>query len=72
MELRFVEGNFEHGKFKLQYREPHPSAYIKGGTMDGPWLDVPCVELKKWCEHMRENLTPGDWKYCPYCGAVKP
>lgn len=35
MELRFLHGKFEHGQFKLQFREP-------GGLMD--WTDVPSVE----------------------------
>ena len=41
MELRFVEGNFEHGKFKLQYREPD---YSDDGEQTLNWVDVPCVK----------------------------
>ena len=39
MELRFVEGNFEHGKFKLQYRK------VTGYGADHLWVDVPCVSF---------------------------
>ena len=42
MELRFVEGNFEHGKFKLQYREA-PTDWRKDNCII-PWVDVPCVK----------------------------
>ena len=39
MELRFVEGNFEHGKFKLQFQRGW------NGTQDSmEWKDVPCVK----------------------------
>lgn len=86
MELRFLEGNFEHGKFKLQMREY--------GMND--WKDVPCEkDEKKWCEHITwRHLNGGSleayWilepqsgkdkerylcdaiKFCPYCGTVKP
>ena len=88
MELRFLEGNFEHGRFKLQYREKHPSAYIKGDTMDGPWLDVPSVKSPKdvWCEHIvkgdfgkdwehsfgHNRKVPSCWKMCPICGKERP
>ena len=55
MELRFLEGNFEHGKFKLQYRKPEmpPPNMCGSGIFYGEWTDVPCVkeEPKKWCEH---------------------
>ena len=40
MELRFVEGNFEHGKFKLQYKE-YPDDDEDGCVK---WVDVPCVK----------------------------
>jgi hypothetical protein len=39
MELRFLEGNFEHGKFKLQYAEP-----VQGMKNVYHWHDVPCVK----------------------------
>jgi hypothetical protein len=85
MELRFVEGNFEHGKFKLQYRHDWDGGEEKG------WIDVPCVkeEKEQWCEHVvldrgryflcEEKEPFGDnkkcadyWIMCPICGAVKP
>jgi hypothetical protein len=57
MELRFLEGNFEHGKFKLQYREPTiPPPNVCGtGIFYGSWKDVPCEkEELKWCEHWKQ------------------
>ena len=56
MELRFVEGNFEHGKFKLQYREGQD-----GTASMQTWKDVPCVkeEPKKWCEHINFRHRTG-------------
>ena len=58
MELRFIEGNFEHGKFKLQFRD--------GGELRDecvPWKDVPCVkeEATVWTkkqleEHISQNV----------------
>jgi hypothetical protein len=37
MELRFVEGNFKHGKFKLQMgKEVEPDRI--------EWIDFPCVK----------------------------
>ena len=52
MELRFLKGNWEFGKFKLQYREDHPSPYISGDHLPGPWLDVPTVSepKKEFCK----------------------
>ena len=38
MELRFLEGNFEHGKFKLQYRQERSDLTFS------EWVDVPCVK----------------------------
>jgi hypothetical protein len=86
MELRFVEGNFEHGRFKLQYR------YDIRDSGSTEWRDVPCVkeETKRvhWCEHMTHES--GYWllkkphhvcvsmgidhsvKFCPLCGAKRP
>jgi hypothetical protein len=78
MELRFLEGNFEHGKFKLQYREFDMHNQITD------WKDVPCVKANpKWCEHIHfDNFEWHfrDWSlnlteqmiFCPICGAVKP
>lgn len=79
MELRFLEGNFEHGKFKLQMREY--------GMND--WKDVPCVQEKPkfWCEHMTYATACSMWNcsgegwgmgvaddvnFCPICGKEKP
>lgn len=88
MELRFLEGNWEHGKFKLQYKE--------GVTHDAPWIDVPSVkEEQGWCEHIKlsgnnnqavwmfypinnfaENdpvqRVSPDWELCPVCGTRRP
>jgi hypothetical protein len=53
MELRFVKGDFEHGKFKLQQRQ-EVQPYMQAVE----WQDVPCVELnpeKEWCEHLVKN-----------------
>lgn len=35
MKLRFVKGNFDCGKYKLQYQDTDPQY---------GWIDVPCVE----------------------------
>ena len=87
MELRFVEGNFEHGKFKLQMgKEVEPDRI--------EWVDVPCVKeeakVEHWCEHVQKALdydknkrrwyVGGGWglwatdetMFCPICGAKKP
>ena len=87
MELRFVKGNFEHGKFKLQYRK------ITGYGADHLWVDVPCVKQEResfWCPHITFDLNyeknkrkwyvGGGWglwatdetMFCPICGAEKP
>ena len=79
MELRFLEGEWDHGKFKLQQRT----------TTD--WKDVPCVKKsteKPWCEHIRDYENPKGvfhgyfdkasgadarkWLCCPTCGIRRP
>ena len=67
MELRFVEGNFEHGKFKLQQRTATD------------WADVPCVkEESRTCPcGMSQREKPFqvcvdgyslNVYFCPQCG----
>jgi hypothetical protein len=81
MELRFVEGNFEHGKFKLQYREPTmpPPNMCGTGTFYGEWKDVPCVkEEPRTCScGMSQTEKPFqvcvdgyslNVYFCPQCG----
>ena len=84
MELRWLEGEFKHGKFKLQYRDHLTSAAGSCG-----WVDVPHVkEEVHWCEHwvqFKDNFNKMRWKarqlfpwadyipdYCPWCGAKRP
>ena len=60
MELRFLEGNFEHGKFKLQMREIGPNKYTD-------WKDVPCEKEETPrcpCGACRLNCADGDAWYC--------
>lgn len=58
MQLRFLEGDFKHGRFKLQYRDGD-------GLKDEcvPWKDVPCEkeEPKIWCEHIHWRKI--DWDH---------
>jgi hypothetical protein len=84
MELRWLEGEFKHGKFKLQYRQRV--------APNGPfshWTDVPCEKEKVWwCEHWERyedrhgkmrwrTTTSSPWEdyipnHCPLCGAKRP
>lgn len=61
MELRWLKGNWEHGKFKLQYRKQHPMYdTIKDNVNDvmfTPWLDVPIAESKPKDKTLEEKLA---------------
>lgn len=70
MELRFLEGNWEHGRFKLQMKSDGFFGNHEGKPIEG-WVDVPCVKeekKKEWCEHKDEGLL----KFCPICGVERP
>lgn len=65
IELRFLKGNWEFGKFKLQYRFVEPvvvnSPYKAGGIITSTdWMDVPIAEekpkVKTLAEKFRESL----------------
>ena len=77
MEIRWLEGKWEFGKYKLQYRE--------GCTHDCEFMDVPVEkELPEWCEHITMGnagyWTFRDWRlnlvqqimFCPLCGKERP
>jgi len=64
MELRFVEGNFEHGKFKLQYRHEWD-----GTEAPTSWEDVPCVKENGPWVCNKCGSTWDCWEYCAKCGA---
>jgi hypothetical protein len=63
MELRFLEGNFEHGRFKLQYRDN-----------DEDFKDVPCAKLGPVVEPPRkwtiEQVEAQIRMYCKDYGAA--
>lgn len=52
IELRWLKGDWEFGKFKLQYRQP-PIAGINNWGSGTPWADVPVIEYKP--ENSLEN-----------------
>lgn len=66
MELRFLEGNWPHGKFKLQFRKKTDCKDIVGA-----WIDVPCVNDEKGWVCEKCGSTWDCWNYCAKCGAER-
>jgi len=54
MKLRWVKGDLEFGKYKLQYQHEFKDCeFGEVGKRVGEWQDVPVEEEKKeWCEHL--------------------
>ncbi len=61
IELRFLKGKWEFGKFKLQYRKVSPVDNTSGEIRVEDWTDVPIVnESPEWCEHWKRDIK-GNW-----------
>ena len=58
MELRFLKGNWEFGKYKLQYRCEYDTEDVKS-----EWKDVPTVEQPKVCKCCGTPFPP-EQKIC--------
>lgn len=67
MELRFLEGNFDHGKFKLQFKNELSDLQVGSpGKKCEVWLDVPCVQEEtkpEWCKHLSYSSLLNSWTF---------
>jgi hypothetical protein len=63
MELRFLKGDWEFGKYKLQYRHFGSDKGFGSGT---PWIDVPTeissepsdLNYDNTTKHLEEDVKP--------------
>lgn len=65
--IRFLEGNWPNGKFKLQVRDVNDD-----GTWSD-WEDVESVEdvttcCENWVRSWKGNMDAQDYGFCPTCG----